>query len=82
MVGFDGFVVCRSVGSFVVCCCKYCKSADRLGKRTLLHIICTNFLRANDVKSGVLFVGMDGNEKSVEAVSMLKSGKLSWRMLL
>ena len=47
----DGFSVRRSVGRFSVCCCNCCKRGDRLGRQTLLHIICTKFGRATDVKS-------------------------------
>ena len=82
VVGCDGFLVRRSVGRFFIFCCDSCKHGDHLGRQTLLHIICTKFVRATDVKSGLLFVGMHGNEKSVGAVSMLKSGKLSWSVLL
>ena len=71
-----------SVCSCLACCCKSCRRGDCLGRQTLLHIMCTKFVCATDVKSGILFVGMHGNEKYVGAVSMLKFGKLSWRVLL
>ena len=77
----DRFSVRRSVGRFLVCCCECCKQGDLLGRQTLLHIICTKFGRATDVKSGLFVVGVHRKEKSVGAVSMSKSGKLSCSVL-
>ena len=79
--GIENFSVCRIVGRFSVCFCGCCRRGDLLGRRTLLHIICTKFGRATDVKSGILVVGVHGKEKSVGAVSMSKFGKLSCSVL-
>ena len=79
--GSDVFSVCRSVGRFSACFCGCCRRGDLLGRQTFLHIICTKFERATNVKSVILVVGVHGKEKSVGAVSMSKSGKLKGSVL-